>query len=174
MIDQHASDEKYNFERLSKATVLNRQPLLRPTPLELTAAEEMTVISHIETFRQNGFDFVENDNAPAGQRLQLSAVPFSQNVTFGIADVQELISLLANEVVLSTTQKASTWLPRPSRVRAMLASRACRTSVMIGDPLSKTEMQRILSHLAELDAPWNCPHGRPTMRHLLDLSTMRK
>ncbi|CAM6083351.1 unnamed protein product [Calypogeia fissa] len=169
IVDQHASDEKYNFERLSKTTVLNRQPLLRPSPLELTAAEEMTVISHMETFRQNGFDFVEKEEAPAGQRLQLSAVPFSQNVTFGIGDVQELIALLANEPVTLPSQKASSWLPRPSRVRAMLASRACRTSVMIGDPLSKTQMERILSHLAELDAPWNCPHGRPTMRHLLDL-----
>lgn len=33
----------------------------------------------------------------------------------------------------------------PSRVRAMLASRACRTSVMIGDPLTKTEMQKVNS-----------------------------
>jgi DNA mismatch repair protein PMS2 len=29
VILQHASDEKYNFERLSKTVVLNRQPLLR-------------------------------------------------------------------------------------------------------------------------------------------------
>ena len=37
---------------------------------------------------------------------------------------------------------------------------------MIGRPLNKKEMRRIVDHLAELDAPWNCPHGRPTMRHL--------
>eukprot|EP00249_Psilotum_nudum_P020639 c27788_g1_i2 orf=360-2978(-) len=51
IIDQHASDEKYNFERLSKSTVLNRQPLLRPLPLDLSAAEEVVVSMHIETFR---------------------------------------------------------------------------------------------------------------------------
>lgn len=31
----------------------------------------------------------------------------------------------------------------PSRVRAMLASRACRTSVMIGDALTRKEMRRV-------------------------------
>jgi hypothetical protein len=31
---------------------------------------------------------------------------------------------------------------------------------------------QVLCHLAELDAPWNCPHGRPTMRHLADLSSL--
>ncbi|MCO5570235.1 hypothetical protein L7F22_023954 [Adiantum nelumboides] len=51
IIDQHASDEKYNFERLSKTTVLNRQPLLRPLPLDFSAAEEVIVMTHIETFR---------------------------------------------------------------------------------------------------------------------------
>lgn len=33
----------------------------------------------------------------------------------------------------------------PSRVRAMLASRACRSSVMIGDPLGRREMQKVTS-----------------------------
>ena len=48
----------------------------------------------------------------------------------------------------------------------MLAMRACRSSIMIGKALDRPVMQRILEHLADLHAPWNCPHGRPTMRHL--------
>ena len=32
---------------------------------------------------------------------------------------------------------------RPSRVRAMFASRACRTSIMVGTPLSKTDMKKV-------------------------------
>ena len=57
------------------------------------------------------------------------------------------------------------------RVRAMLASRACRSSIMIGKALDKAAMTRILQHLSELESPWNCPHGRPTMRHLAVLPT---
>ncbi len=48
----------------------------------------------------------------------------------------------------------------------MLAMRACRSSIMVGRPLQMHEMQRICMHLTELESPWNCPHGRPTMRHL--------
>ena len=48
----------------------------------------------------------------------------------------------------------------------MLASRACRSSIMIGRALDGRTMRAVLAHLADLEAPWNCPHGRPTMRHL--------
>ena len=45
IVDQHASDEKYNFERLQAGTALNRQPLLQPRVLDLSAAEEITIRS---------------------------------------------------------------------------------------------------------------------------------
>ena len=63
---------------------------------------------------------------------------------------------------------------RPSRVRAMLAMRACRSSIMIGKALDAKTMRRVLDNLSDLQAPWNCPHGRPTMRHLADLRKLRK
>lgn len=56
------------------------------------------------------------------------------------------------------------------RVRAMLAMRACRSSVMIGKALTASQMQTILSRLSALESPWNCPHGRPTLRHLSTLA----
>ncbi|MCO5570236.1 hypothetical protein L7F22_023955 [Adiantum nelumboides] len=140
--------------------------------------------------RKNGFDFIERRDGLPGRRLFLSAVPFSKNITFGSTDVQELVSLLADEPTSFQDDPAGVRLEdgvqtpghslpsvkslvRPSRVRAMLASRACRSSIMIGDPLSKKEMQKVLSNLAELDSPWNCPHGRPTMRHLVDLTNIK-
>lgn len=63
---------------------------------------------------------------------------------------------------------------RPSRVRAMLAMRACRSSIMIGRALDRRRMRGVLDNLATLRAPWNCPHGRPTMRHLADLRQLRR
>ncbi|KAL6758950.1 hypothetical protein V8C86DRAFT_1402821 [Haematococcus lacustris] len=48
----------------------------------------------------------------------------------------------------------------------MLASRACRSSIMIGTALDRRAMRSVLDNLAGLAAPWNCPHGRPTMRHV--------
>ena len=33
---------------------------------------------------------------------------------------------------------------------------------------------QILANLSRLQQPWNCPHGRPTMRHLLDVGGLRR
>ncbi|KAH9299316.1 hypothetical protein KI387_030998, partial [Taxus chinensis] len=160
IVDQHASDEKYNFEHLCRTTILNRQPLLRPLALEISAAEEVIISTHMDIFRRNGFDFIEDTSAPPGRRLLLSSVPYSKNITFGVGDVQELISILVDEPMLSTADYSDSLeyshpsnnsckkvISRsvsaicPSRVRAMLASRACRKSVMIGDALSKKGME---------------------------------
>jgi DNA mismatch repair protein PMS2 len=42
IVDQHASDEKFNFERLQRDTVLSKQPFVVPQPLCLTASEVLT------------------------------------------------------------------------------------------------------------------------------------
>ena len=49
------------------------------------------------------------------------------------------------------------------RITNMLASKACRSSIMVGDSLSNKNMENIVHTLANLQSPWNCPHGRPTM-----------
>jgi len=44
----------------------------------------------------------------------------------------------------------------------MLASRACRKSVMIGDKLSYKDMGRVVGQLAEIEQPWvSYNHSRP-------------
>ena len=55
----------------------------------------------------------------------------------------------------------------------MFASRACRQSVMIGTALNQQEMKKIVSHMGDIEQPWNCPHGRPTIRHLVNLDMIR-
>ncbi|XP_047335121.1 DNA mismatch repair protein PMS1 [Impatiens glandulifera] len=178
IVDQHAADEKYNYEHLSGSTIFNQQPLLRPLNLELSPEEEIIVSMHMDTFRRNGFSLEEDAHAPPGQRFKLKAVPFSKNITFGVADVEQLISILADSGgecgIIGSFKMDTTESVCPPRVRAMLASRACRSSVMIGDALGRNEMKKILEHLAGLKSPWNCPHGRPTMRHLIDLTKVRK
>ncbi|BDA44213.1 probable mismatch repair endonuclease PMS2 [Coccomyxa sp. Obi] len=176
IVDQHAADEKYNFERLQQVTRLNRQPLLHPQLLHLTPAEAVILRDKMSIFHANGFDFKEDE----GQVL-LTAVPFSKDTIFGVEDVQELLHLIMSgspaAFQMSTQASSSgkdlpeqaTNVVRPSRVRAMLAMRACRSAVMIGRALTTSQMQTILAHLSTLESPWNCPHGRPTLRHLSTL-----
>ncbi|CAA7038359.1 unnamed protein product [Microthlaspi erraticum] len=176
IVDQHAADEKFNFEHLARSTVLNQQPLLQPLTLELSAEEEVTISMHMDVIRENGFLLEEDPSAPPGRHFRLRAIPYSKNITFGVEDLKDLISTLGDNhgecSVMSSYKTSQTNSVCPSRVRAMLASRACRSSVMIGDALRKHEMEKIVEHLADLESPWNCPHGRPTMRHLVDLTTL--
>ncbi|XP_074064271.1 mismatch repair endonuclease PMS2 isoform X2 [Macrotis lagotis] len=58
IIDQHATDEKYNFEMLQLHTVLQGQRLIIPQTLNLMAINEAILIENLEIFRKNGFDFV--------------------------------------------------------------------------------------------------------------------
>uniref|UniRef100_T1H987 MutL_C domain-containing protein n=1 Tax=Rhodnius prolixus TaxID=13249 RepID=T1H987_RHOPR len=105
IIDQHATDEKYNFETLQKSA---------PT-----------------------------------KRILLTAVPMSRNWVFGKEDIDELIFMLEDSPHTNC---------RPSRVRSMFASRACRKSVMIGSALSIQEMKRLVKHMGEIEHPWATVH----------------
>ncbi|CAH0477009.1 unnamed protein product [Peronospora belbahrii] len=162
VIDQHASDEKFNYEMLQRSTVMHQQPLVRPLMLELTAGEEMIILDHLDVFAKNGFTFLVDKDAPTTKKLKLLSLPFTKHTQFGIEDIRELASLLMDAPLNPSTIR----LPK---VMAMFASRACRSSIMIGTALHKEEMQKIVRNLSGLDQPWNCPHGRPTLRHLVDL-----
>lgn len=166
IIDQHASDEKYNFERLQATTIVQSQRLVHPKTLDLTAMEEEIVMENLSALSTNGFivNVDTSGEAPVGQRCQLVALPLSRETAFSLTDLEELLALLAEPGVLAGG------VPRPSKVRKMFAMRACRSSVMIGKTLTERQMGTLVRHLGELDKPWNCPHGRPTMRHLCGLS----
>lgn len=65
-------------------------------------------------------------------------------------------------------------LLRIPKLVSMFASRACRSAIMIGTAMQESEMKTVVGRLEKIDQPWNCPHGRPTMRHLVDLVQVRK
>jgi DNA mismatch repair protein PMS2 len=220
ILDQHACDEKYNFEQLCRNTVIHEQPLIKPLSLELSPSEEACVLDHMDIFQANGFRFAFDPEAPIRHRLSLTALPHSgahegrKAVQFGPSDVSALCAILTegssydaggggtgtdgngmygNNAVrrhASTTARnpasqpqdssafrsvsskgdtADRILARLPKAIAMFASRACRTSLMIGTALSQREMESVVKKLAQVDMPWNCPHGRPTMRHVANL-----
>ncbi|XP_061928036.1 mismatch repair endonuclease PMS2 isoform X2 [Apis cerana] len=166
IIDQHASDEKYRFEKLSNETQLKTQKLIIPKFLNISAVNETILIEHQKTFEDNGFFFKINSKAESGHRVQLTGIPVSGYWQFGQEDIEELIFLI-REAGVENKEKS---IFRPSRVRQMLASRACRGAVMIGKALNNSDMQKLIAQMAQMKNPWSCPHGRPTIRHLLSLN----
>ncbi|KAL2851989.1 hypothetical protein BJY01DRAFT_244768 [Aspergillus pseudoustus] len=167
IIDQHASDEKFNFERLQAETVVQNQRLVHPKRLDLTAVEEEIVIENQTALEKNGFlvDVDESGDEPIGRRCRLLSLPLSKEVVFDVRDLEELIVLLSE----TTSASTKTDIPRPGKVRKMFAMRACRSSIMIGKTLTQKQMERVVRNMGTIDKPWNCPHGRPTMRHLFSM-----
>lgn len=182
---------------MQRTTKIHQQPLLAPLVVPATAAQEATIAENIEIFEKNGFKLQIDEKAPSGKRVKLLCVPFSKSVQFGVDDVCELASIVSegygdsffdgkdnkqylvikNDSLVPRVQSTNTETVSKSKVfvlpklMAMFASRACRSAVMIGTALNHNEMKNIIQQLETIDQPWNCPHGRPTMRHLADLKT---
>ena len=194
IVDQHASDEKFRFEGLNRESKIDRQPLVSKHRLQLTPAQEQLAESHFDVFRMNGFELGRDEDRPPGRRLHLATLPTCQGMVFGERDVHDLLyTLEETEADQSRPSQrdasgggglldlaghralwSSTAVPRPAKVWQLLACRACRGAIMIGKALRVADMEKILSNLGGLRQPWNCPHGRPTMRHLVSTAVARK
>ncbi|BEI83571.1 hypothetical protein CcaverHIS002_0401750 [Cutaneotrichosporon cavernicola] len=148
IIDQHASDEKYNFETLQRTTVIKSQALIKPRAMQLTAADELVAMENLDALRANGFEVGVNEDAlpGRGERVSLKAMPVSKETTFDFHDLEQLLHML------SDSSRPEGQMVRCTKARAMFAMRACRKSVMIGRPLTKAQM--LLRNMGTIDQPW--------------------
>ncbi|KAG6866554.1 hypothetical protein C0991_002039 [Blastosporella zonata] len=140
IVDQHAADEKYNFETLQQTTTINSQKLFKPQTIELTATDELVALENMDMLRQNGFEVEEVDGdgdveMRQGARLRLTAQPISKSTVFDIKDLEELIHFMRD--------RPPGQMVRCSKARAMFAMRACRKSIMVGMPLNKQQMATV-------------------------------
>mmetsp|Transcript_16379 Transcript_16379/g.33378 ORF Transcript_16379/g.33378 Transcript_16379/m.33378 type:complete len:517 (-) Transcript_16379:977-2527(-) len=94
IVDQHAADEKFNFETLQRSGCVNSQKLLRPLPLSLSADDELLVLDHLDKYESLGFHLNVDITQPPTKRVRLLSVPYSKNVIFGVNDVQEVLTKL--------------------------------------------------------------------------------
>ena len=142
IIDQHAADERWNFECLQKATEndggVKIQALIAPKKLQIPADTEICLKDNLDLVNRNGFRFVEDSQG----HLLLSAVPSvvgnaGRTCLFGQHDLEELLSLLSEDGVGDANSK-------PSRLRRIHASRACRRAIMAGESLNYNAMKKIL------------------------------
>ncbi|KAI6205200.1 hypothetical protein M3Y94_00765700 [Aphelenchoides besseyi] len=160
IVDQHASDEKYNFEQLQANERVQCQLLLRPKCLKLGAMDEAVLEQNLEIFEANGFRFEFHPEEDIGNRIQLTAIPVVSGFQMDENDIDEMLGVLADQPSV---------MYRPLKLRKIFASRACRKSIMFGTALNRQQCTTIIRHMATMDSPWNCPHGRPTLRHLCTL-----
>ncbi|SBS81735.1 DNA mismatch repair protein PMS1, putative [Plasmodium malariae] len=204
IIDQHAADEKSNFEKYNKVFTMKSQKLISKIDLELSPAQIHIVEKNFEIFLQNGFE-VEIVEEPIHKKRKVTDITsYTEEETLmeikvyllslpvfngKILEVVDFMSLLHHLTEYPITydkhhfelfiknkdqpnKKTDTWFnynfPRPQKVWRILASKACRNAIMVGKTLNITEMIKIKKKLSVLKNPWNCPHGRPTIKYVIN------
>ena len=154
IVDQHAADEKYKYEYYHRMKTIRTQLCAFPVPLTLTSVEQECVeILHTQL---HAAGFVLNKSKDNDCVYMLTGVSDISGIILTVNDLRQIL-----EVYMQSGR-----VKECARVNSIFASRACRSAVMIGDSLGKKEMRNIVDRLSGLCHPFNCPHGRPTVRLL--------
>ncbi|MBS4980425.1 MAG: DNA mismatch repair endonuclease MutL [Lachnospiraceae bacterium] len=153
IIDQHAAHERVLYERTLKQLKekqFTSQRISPPIILNLSMQEEQLLSEHMESFTKIGFEI----EPFGGDSYAVRAVPDN---LFGIAKKDLLIEMLD-----SLSDSISTKL-EPDIILEKIASMSCKAAVKGNSRLSGREVDALIGELLELDNPYHCPHGRPTI-----------
>jgi len=154
LIDQHAADERINYERLreSFAGGTTTQALAEPVRMEVTASEAELFSAHADALARLGFhaDLVEE------RRLELTTVPTLLAEAAETSLLRDVLSeLVSGEAAAAETVDAA--------ADALLADLACYPSITGNTSLTEGSVLDLLSRLDGCENPYACPHGRPVV-----------
>ncbi len=151
IIDQHAAHEKVKYEELmakfEKKEIIS-QTLNPPIIVSLSAKEEAVLKTNLEVFENLGFGIEEF----GGNEYALRSVPMD---LYGY-DKQQLFLNVLDELCEDDNKGTLT-------IEQKIASMSCKAAVKGNNRLSKDEMVALIDQLLELNNPYHCPHGRPTI-----------
>ena len=153
LIDQHAAHERILFEEfLHKAQeeTVHAQTLISPISLHLTPQEQQLLHENKDIFARFGFEISNDVNAPA-----VLAVPFLIKGPVQSGFFSDLLDKMGET---GFSQKS----PYTHKTE-LIAMAACKASVKAGDKLTEDEAHALIKQLLELENPFTCPHGRPTI-----------
>lgn len=152
MIDQHAAHERVLYEELThkmKTGSNVSQILLQPIAVNLTEAEKEIVEENRELLESFGYDIEEL----GPKACALRAVPFVFDEPSNAAFFLDIIDTLKDKTLKSIYD---------TKLDA-IATMSCKAAVKGNDKLSFTEAKTLIERMLELENPFNCPHGRPTV-----------
>src|SRR6056297_545324 len=154
LIDQHAAHEKIIYEsfvkQLKNKAILS-QILLEPFTLNMPETEKTLLLESEKPLHFLGFaieDFGPNmilvREAPSIFPMQTS-ISFLEELKDMILSSSSINSMKSEEMIYS------------------IAVKACHSAIKANDPLDKIELVSLLSDMDDLNNPYTCPHGRPTV-----------
>lgn len=152
IIDQHAAHEKVLYEKTIaslKKREYTSQLINPPIILTLSGNEELMLKKYMDHFTSVGFE-IEHFG---GKEYAVRAVPAN---LFSIAKrelLMEMIDGLTDGVDQGT----------PDIINEKIASMSCKAAVKGNHAMSAMEADKLIDELLELENPYACPHGRPTI-----------
>lgn len=152
IIDQHAAHEKVLYERTMKALKdrdYTSQLVSPPIILTLSMQEEEQLLTYMDNFTALGFEI----EPFGGREYEVRAVPAN---LFSIAQKEVLLEMLDSLNGFSGHADAEI-------INEKIASMSCKAAVKGNNHLSGKEAEALIDELLNLDNPYNCPHGRPTI-----------
>ena len=151
-VDQHAAHEKVMYERLKKnleEKQIDQQMVAPPIILTFSMKEKEKYLLFQDAFATLGYQIEEF----GGDEYCIRAVPAN---LFGINQQDLFIELF------DSLDEGSSRL-NLEVITDKLASMACKAAVKGNQKMSFQEMDSLMDQLLELENPYQCPHGRPTI-----------
>lgn len=153
IIDQHAAHEKVLYEKTMNDWA-NKSFLVQyispPIVLTLSMQEKELLEQNIDKFTEIGFEL----ETFGSDSYAIRGVPAN---LFSIAKKALFIEMLDG---LATATQHN--LPAEV-ILEKIASMSCKAAVKGNSNLSTTEVEHLISELLNLNNPFHCPHGRPTI-----------
>lgn len=153
IIDQHAAHERVLYEKTlrgMKDREFTSQYLSPPIILNLSMQEGEALNTHMDIFTNIGFEI----EPFGGDSYAIRAVPDN---LFSIAK-RELFTEMLDQLVDGIHSSLA-----PDIVAEKVASMSCKAAVKGNSRLSAAEVETLIGELLELENPYHCPHGRPTI-----------
>ncbi|MFC3957797.1 DNA mismatch repair endonuclease MutL [Halovivax cerinus] len=158
LIDQHAADERVNYERLQRAVAENpaAQALADPVELELTAAESAAFADVAEALTQLGFRADRVDK----RTVAVTAVPAVFDQTLDPAQLRDVLAAIVTGDGATGAETVDTMADE------FLGDLACYPSITGNTSLHEGSVRELLDALDDCRNPYACPHGRPVIVHV--------
>ena len=154
LVDQHAADERINYERLKDAFEADTtaQALADPVTMSLTAGEAAAFDAHREALERLGFRASLTDD----RRVEVTAVPAVFSATLAPETLRDVL-----DSFLSADRDGETAVE--ALADDLVADLACYPSITGNTSLTEGSVMDLLQSLDDCDNPYACPHGRPVI-----------
>ena len=151
LVDQHAADERVNYERLTEAVGDDAQALVEPVTLELTAREAALFDRLQDAMTAIGFETTRRDD----RTVAVTAVPAVFDAT--------LDPELLRDALVAAGEGMAADDPVAEAADELLADLACYPSITGHTSLTEGTATELLAALDACENPYACPHGRPVL-----------